>query len=134
MASEYVVFGDVEAAVIVWLTPRLEPVEAGTEVPDDRPTEFVKVSRTGASDSNLVTERAQITFECWAADDVRAGDICRLVKALVKAMNGQTVNGIFVRKVGTVGGPVAFADPETKLPRYQYTAELATRYVSIGGT
>jgi hypothetical protein len=134
MASEYVVFGDLEAAAITWLSARVGDVQVGTEVPDPRPDELIKVSRTGGSDTNIVTERGQLTFECWAADSVRASELCRLVAALVRAMDGQTVDEIFIRRVRTVGGPVAFPDPATDLPRYQYTAELATRYVSVGGT
>jgi metal-dependent amidase/aminoacylase/carboxypeptidase family protein len=132
MASEVVLFGDPEAAAISWLNPRLEGVEVSTEVPIQRPDELVKVSLTGGSDPNIVTELAQLTFECWAADSVRASDIARQVKALVRAMAGRTVNGIFVRSVRTVGGVVSFEDPETSLPRYQYTAELSCRYQSLG--
>jgi hypothetical protein len=132
MGSEVVIFGDPEAAVIVWLTARLGGVEVSTNVPSDRPAEFVKVSLTGGGDPNMVTERAQLTFECWAADSVRASEICRMVKALVRAMEGQTVDGVFVRSVRTVGAPVSFPDPATDLPRYQYTAELNCRYQSLG--
>lgn len=130
--SEVVIFGDPEAAAIIWLDPKLDDVEVSTEVPSDRPAELVKVSLTGGGDPNIVTERAQLTFECWAEDSVRASEICRTVKALVKAMAGQIVNGVFVRSVRTVGAPVSFPDPETDLPRYQYTAELNCRYQSLG--
>lgn len=132
MASEVVIFGDPEAAAVTWLNPRLGGPEVSTDVPAARPDEFVKVSLTGGSDPNIVTERAQLTFECWAADSVRASDICRLVKALVRAMAGQTVNGIFVRSVRTVGGVANFPDPESASPRYQYTAELSCRYTALG--
>lgn len=130
--SEVVVFGDPEAAAISWLNPHLDPVEVSTEVPATRPAEFVKVSLTGGGDPNVVTELAQLTFECWAKDSVRASEMCRTVKALVRAMAGQIVNGVFVRSVRTVGAPVSFPDPATDLPRYQYTAELNCRYQSLG--
>lgn len=132
MASEVIVFGDCEAAAITWLNPRLTPVKVSTEVPSPRPGELIKVSLTGGSDPNIVTDQPQLTFECWAATSVRAGDICRLVKAHLRAMAGETVNGVFVRSVRTVGGPVSFPDPETNLPRYQYTAELSCRFLSVG--
>lgn len=132
--SEVVIFGDAEVAAIAWLEPRIDPVSIATEVPRERPAEFVKVSLTGGSDPNVVTERPQLTFECWAAESDRASEICRTVKALVRAMAGQLVDGVFVRSVRTVGGPVSFPDPETKLPRYQYTAELNCRYQSLGET
>lgn len=132
VASEVVIFGDPEAAARTWLNPRLSPVKVSTEVPDVRPNEFVKVTLTGGFDANLITENPQLTFECWAATSVRASEICRLVKAHLKAMNGETVNGVFVRGVRTVGAPASFPDPQTSLPRYQYTAELNCRYLSVG--
>ena len=132
VASEVVVFGDAEAVAIAWLKPRIAPVKASTEVPSTRPDEFVKVSLTGGYDPNQVTERPQLTFECWAKDSIRASEICRSVKAHLKAMVSETVNGVFVRGVTTVGGPSSFPDPQTTLPRYQYTAELNCRYLSVG--
>lgn len=132
MASEIVTFGATEGAAVAWLNAHLGGVHASTRVPADRPAELVKVTRTGGSDLNLVTELVQLTFECWAADEVRASEICRQVKALVRAMAGETVTGIFIRSVRTVGGVVDFPDPESTSPRYQYTAELNCRYLSVG--
>lgn len=118
---------------MTWLKPRLAPVRIATKVPSPRPNELVKVSLTGGSEPNRVSEWSQLTFECWALDTDRASDICReIVKPWIKALTGESVNGVFVRSVRTVGGPVYFEDPETKLPRYQYTAELQHRYVSVG--
>lgn len=130
--TEVVVFGDLEAVAVAWLKPRLSPVSISTEVSNPRQPELVKVSLTGGTDPNLVTEWSQLTFECWAVKSIRASEICRGLKAYVKAMAGETVNGVFVRKVRTVGNPVSFPDPETNLPRYQYTAKLQHRYVSVG--
>jgi hypothetical protein len=130
--AETVVFGDTEAAVIAWLKPLIAPVKVSTEVPSTRPSEFVKVSLTGGYEPNRVTERPQVTFECWALTSIRASEICRTVKAHLKAMEGQSAAGVFVRGVTTVGGPTSFPDPATSLPRYQYTAELNCRYVSNG--
>lgn len=127
--AEAVVFGDTEAAVIAWLKPRIAPVKASTEVPSTRPTEFVKVTLTGGYDANVATERPQVTFECWAATSIRASEICRTVKAHMRAMAGETAAGVFVRDVITVGGPTSFPDPQTTLPRYQWTAELNCRFV-----
>jgi hypothetical protein len=130
--TEVVIFGDLEAAAITWLNPRLTSVKVATEVLSPRPPELVKVSLTGGSEPNRVTEWSQLTFECWAAKSYRASEICRLLKAHLHAMEGETVGGVFVRRVRTVGAPVSFPDPETNIPRYQYTAELNCRYVSVG--
>lgn len=132
MASEVIIFGDLEAATRTWLNDRLGGPRVHTEVPTPRPVELVKVSVTGGSDPNIVSELVQLTFECWAAESDRASEICRLVKAHLRAMAGETVNGIFVRSVRTVGGVVDFPDPESTSPRYQYTVELNCRYLSVG--
>lgn len=132
MADEVVVYDDIEAAARTWLNPRMAPVKTSTEVPTTRPDELIKVSLTGGSDPNAVTERPQLTFECWAKTSTRASEICREVKANLRAIAGETVNGIFFRAVRTVGGPASFPDPQTTLPRYQYTAELNCRYLSLG--
>lgn len=130
--SEVVVFGDLEGVAVAWLKPRLTGIKIATEVPTPRPPELVKVTLTGGSEPNPVTEWSQLTFECWAAGSPRASEISRLVKAHLGAMEGETIAGVFIRKVRTVGTPVSFPDPETNLPRYQYTAELQHRYVSVG--
>lgn len=130
--AEVVIFGDAEAAVVAWMKPRLAPLKVSTEVPSTRPNELVKVSLTGGYEPNRATERPQLTFECWALTSVRASEICRIVKAHLKALEGETSTGVFVRGVTTVGGPTSFPDPQTNLPRYQYTAELNCRFVSVG--
>lgn len=130
--AEIVLFGDAEAAVVAGLKPRLTPVRVATEVPAQRPTELVKVSLTGGYQPNDVTTNSQITLEAWAGTTGRASQIVREALAHLGSFEGTTVAGVFIRTVRVVGGPVSFPDPATALPRYQATAELSCRYVSVG--
>lgn len=129
--AEAVLFGDLEAVAVAWLNPLLDPVKVRTEVPNPRPDELVKITLTGGSDPDIVSRWSQLTFECWALESDRASEICRRVAAYVRAIEGETVAGVFVRKVRTVGAPVSFPDPDTALPRYQVTLELNHRYSGV---
>lgn len=129
---EVMVFDDVEAMLVDWLTTRLTgysagPVVVATKVPNPRPDRFVKVTRTGGHQRDLITDLVQVTVECWAATDPDAADLARLVRAYVWMLAGTEAAGTWVRIVTEVGGPVAFPDPETNNPRYQFTAELNIR-------
>lgn len=122
---------DAEAVVVAGLSSALsdrgDSAHVGTKVPNPRPPRLVRVSRTGGRRQDLVTDAAQLTFECWDATAPDASDFCRLVYALVWAMQQSYVGGAWVRSVTEVGGPVFFPDPETDLPRYQFTASVDMR-------
>lgn len=132
VANEVIIFGDSEAAAIVWLNPRLTPVKVSTQIPSTRPDELVRVSRTGGVRRDLITDQAQLTFECWAKTGVRASAICSLIRAHMSAAEGETINGLWIYKVTEVGGPVNFPDPESTSPRYQLTLAVASRYAALG--
>jgi len=132
MSNEVIAFPDAEALAIAWLTGKLGAgVTIATKVPATRPAKFVKVTRTGGVQRDLISDDAQLTFECWAASEIDASAICRLVRAHLKAVEGETVGGVFARKVTEIGGPANFPDPESASPRYQYTASVACRGVAI---
>jgi hypothetical protein len=129
--SEAALFGDLEAVTVAWLKPRLIGVKVATEVPNPRPGELVKVSITGGSTPNRVTERTQLTLECWAVTSIRASEICRTARAMITAMDGEMINGVFIRRVQTVGGPVFFPDPDSDRPRYQTTMLISHRFTGV---
>ena len=130
--SEVIAFPDAEALAITWLTGKLGAgVEISTKVPDPRPDKFVKVTRTGGVRRDISADDAQLTFECWGLTEIDASAICRLVRAHLMAAAGVTVGAAYVRKVTEVGGPANFPDPESTMPRYQYTASVACRGVAI---
>lgn len=124
-----VVFGDLEAVAVSWLAPRLSPVLVGTEIPAERAVEMVRVTLVGGSQPDLVSEWSMIACQTWAADSVRASELCRLVKAHLLALDGQMVGEVFIQKVRVIGAPLYFPDPDSNSPRYQTTLEIRHRFV-----
>jgi hypothetical protein len=130
MSSEVVAFPDAEAVAVAWLAGKLGAgVDTATKVPNPRPPAGVcRVRRTGGPGRiDLVTDDAQLTFECWAATEGAASDIARLAHAHMHAAAGETVAGAFIRKVTDIGGPSNFPDPESDSPRYQFTVGVRLR-------
>jgi hypothetical protein len=132
VVDQVIAFPDAEATAVTWLTGRLGTgVGVSTRIPNPRPAKLCRVTRTGGVRRDLVTDDAQLTFECWGPTETDAFEICRLARAYLYAAAGQTVGGVFVRKVTDVGGPTNFPDPESDSPRYQFTATVAVRGAAI---
>lgn len=132
---EVVLFPDAEALVVGFLNAELsargDSARASTRVPAQRPDRFVRVSLAGGTRANLAQDTPMLTFECWDKTSPAASDLCRLVRALVWSMPGRTDLAAFVFKVVEVGGPQFFPDPNTTLPRYQFTAQLRVGVADI---
>lgn len=117
-------FPDTEAMGRTFLLPVVSPVKVVTLVPADRPTSFVRVFRTGGAAENRVLERAQLTVQGWAADTVSARD---LTSACREAFLHDYRLMPLVRGVTETGGLYFNPDPDTGIPRYQFTVELMVR-------
>jgi len=137
--AEVIVFPDTEAAAIEWLTADLtaydRPCMVANSVPTTRPTEFVTVQRTGGPRRDLVTDSAQLTFDCYAAKASDAATLANLVRGLVTSWRGQSAGGFTVYQVQEFAGPVLMPDPLSKKARYRFTASLDVRGhpISTGG-
>ena len=133
--SEVIVFPDVEALVVEGLsdalTARGRNAYVSTRTPNPRQPDMVRVSRTGGARRDLVTDQPMVTVECWGEDGPAASELARLCRALVWSWGGSMVAGEWVRAVREVGGVVSFPDPDTALPRYQFTVQLDTRGEAI---
>ena len=121
--SERIVFPDAEAVAVAHM-PDLG-VSMSTKVPNPRPASFVRVTRTGGSRRDLVTDGAQLTFEAWAATDVEASDLAALARSYVYQLAEDQVGPI--RGARDVSAPVSFPDPESGSPRYQFTVVVDLR-------
>lgn len=123
--SEVIVFPDVEGILVSALNARLDE-HVSTKVPNPRPASFVRLVRVGGNRRNVITDRATVVFECWAASNVAAERLCALVRAHVHALAPDTV-----RRVREVAGPQSFPDPLSESPRYQFTAQIDTRGAAL---
>lgn len=131
MAGEVIAFPDAEAVLVTYLKTKIAGVSISTKIPDPRPTKLIKVTRVGGSKLRLNADSPMLAFECWGSTSVEASALCRQARAYVDAMAGETVNGVWVFKVREVGGPVYFPDPDTALPRYQFSVAIDMKGVAL---
>ena len=130
--SELVVAPDAEAAIVSHLnttfSARGDAARASTEIPDPRPDRFVRVQRAGGPRRNAVTDAPVLIFESWDVDSVTASALGRLVEAVVLAVDGTWIGSpsVWVEGVSSSSGVTYFPDPDTALPRYQFTLQLST--------
>lgn len=128
--SELVVFPDFETALIAHVNDTLYARGISAEVadakpPKRRPDRMVRISGTGGSRHNIVTDNPSALFECWAPNVLAACDLARAVRAVVDATNGTYIGDVWIEDVGT-STPVQFPDPDWDVPRYQFTAQIFT--------
>lgn len=125
--TEVILFADVEALVVTWLKSKIAGVSVSTKIPDPRPTKLIKVTRLGGSKKRLNADSPMVVFECWGSTSVEASTLCQQARAYVNAMEGETINGTWIFKVREAGGPAFFPDPNTTLPRYQFSVTIDTK-------
>jgi hypothetical protein len=130
-ATPAVVYPDAEAVVGNWLAQQLEALAVGCSVartvPSPRPRRFVTVQRTGGSRDTPVTDAAQLTVDCWAADHAAAAQLAATCRQLVEASVGADPFGVVVTRYEEVAGPTNYPDPTTNQPRYTFTVRLSLR-------
>jgi hypothetical protein len=128
--TEVITFPDVEFHAIQYLTPYLSGVLVDNTVPKPRPKKLVRVLRTGGPRLTLVTEEAQITYDCWAPKVEEAQDLAQMVRGLLWVMPDRYTTATTYR-VHDLGGPTNQPDPDTGLPRYTGTVLILTRGVAV---
>jgi hypothetical protein len=126
-----IVFPDVAAlavdATVAGLAAVGRPVPVGTQVPNPRPGEFVRISRAGGIRRNLVAEDARVVIEAWAQADETAADLAELVRSVLHAVQGTVADGTPVYRVDDVEGPADDPDPLSDQPRYQLAVSMTVR-------
>ena len=136
MTAERVTFPDAEALFVAYLRAELPPLGenclVATNVPENRPDRMVMVSRIGGVQRWMIRDEPMMTFQCWDVDEVGAAALCELVRAVVSATPREdTVLGVPIYSYTEIGGPMFFPDPDTRLPRYQLSAQLDLRGRSL---
>ena len=126
--AEIVAFPDGETVWIQYLqaqwSARDEPADVASKIPNPRPDRFIRVSGTGGSRSNIATDNPGFLVECWDVTDTAAFDLARITRALMDATDGIDI-GMWIEDIAT-SVPVLYPDPDTNLPRYQFTAQVHT--------
>jgi len=125
-APEPIFFPDAEAAWRTHLDTLLD-VPVSVQVPNPRPSSFVRVIRTGGPRANVVVDNVQLTIECWADTTVAAAALASVVRAHVNAAQGGPVGGVWCGRVAEMGGPANLPDPSTDQYRYSWSVMAAMR-------
>lgn len=135
MHTPAISFPDVEDLLVVYLSAefltRGETASVHTKVPEQRPSKFVLVPRGGGVRRNLVVDSPTINFECWAATDVEACNLCILTRALVNALPGRKISGSTFYRVDEFGGPINLPDDLSHQSRYTFTSSISCRGTQI---
>lgn len=130
--TELIVFDDAEALTIQHLLTVVSDAHISSDAPAPLPARLVTIQRVGGTKQNLVTDGPLLIIQTWSKDKGDAYDLCKLVRAHIDAMPGNSVAGTWVYKVTEVGGVAYFPDPDSRdYARYQFTVQLRLRGSSI---
>lgn len=121
--AEGVKFIDVPAVVCSTLraSALLTGLYVGTVVPPTRPTEFIRVMRTGGAKETVRSEAAQITVEAWAGTEARASDLLSTARAILNAADAQLFG------VREFSGPANLPDPTSSQIRFTMSFQIRAR-------
>jgi hypothetical protein len=126
-----IAFGDIEIALADHLAAQLAAhgitVPVVIEIPATRPPRFVRVTRPGGSQSNLITDRPRIVAECWDELGTGVADLAKVTRALLGATAPGYVSGIWVDLAKDLGLAYLPHPQYPGIPRYLVTAELHVR-------
>lgn len=127
MARQAVVYGNLTAALIVYLLPVLNGTTTYAAVPKERPKRFVQLTPSGGSDISVVHDRALMMVDSWGPSILEAQELAQLVRAHLGAILNDRVNGVLIYRARPIGGIVYVPDPESDTPRYRQNWEFVTR-------
>jgi hypothetical protein len=127
---EIVQYDPIEAVVVAYLqaalAARSDTATVATKVHNPRPNRFVKVTAAGGAETALVLTDRTVIFECWDLAEPAAAFLAERSFAIMRA-SMRDHSEPRIRSVKVVGLPVSFPDPDTTLPRYQFTLSLTLR-------
>ena len=107
----------VTEAFVSWLTAL---GYAASTYPPKSGTEFVTVSRTGGSVTDLV-DHPMMVVQTWAQSETRAEEMANAIRNA--ALTSARPDGVASIRVNS--GPYPFWDESTRMPRYQLYLECA---------
>jgi hypothetical protein len=127
--TEAILFGDVEQMQIDWLTATLPNhgytgIKVSSQVDKSNPS--VRVLGTGGQQRNLVVGTPTLVWEAWHKTETGASLLARTMRALIGALPGQTVGGMFIYSAD-LDIPQNFPDPESSRVRYTFAGSLSIR-------
>lgn len=117
----------VEQAFVSYLAPA--GFHVGTRVPNPRPAQFVKVTRTGGPAARMTISEPTLLVECWGATDALAWAVAAKVWPLCHVPHAVQVSPTVWASRIQATEPVNFPDPTSGSSRYQF---IVTPRVALG--
>jgi hypothetical protein len=122
---------DFVAALIVWLRPQLAVDEKiGGQKPDTVPVgKFVAVHTSGGTRQWPSVDVPSVMFEAWGPTTASAHDLAQRIRALVWSRYGKRLGatGVQIYRIDEFSSPALLPDPESKEPRFVWTASIQHR-------
>ena len=117
----------VEQAVVTYLSPA--GFHVGTRVPNPRPDQFVKVTRTGGSAPNVTISEPTLLVECWGRTDAQAWAVAAAVWSLCTVPHAVQLSATVWASRVEATEPVNFPDSTSGASRYQF---IVTPRIRLG--
>jgi hypothetical protein len=127
---QYVAFPPADAVVVGYLSEQLaalgDSATVATKIPSPRPTRLVRITASGGGGTlRTVLSARTVIVQCWEATEPDAGELAETCFGLLTWAWRNDAGAI--RSASVVGAPASFPDPDTSLPRYQFTLSLDIR-------
>lgn len=130
-AQEAIAFPDIEELLVGWVPTVVADVPVSTEIPNPRPSKFIRLIRTGGPRQGLVTDQPQVTFECWADRSTAASALAGELRPHVFALGGRRIDGHVIRRVQEFSGPANLPDKTSGQSRYTWSVRIDLRGVPL---
>lgn len=99
-----------------------------TRVPNPRPARWTLCRRIGGVARNVVVDGPMLDVQRWIDDDEhQAMDDLQVIRAVIRSLPGQVVDGTQVYRVIEIQGPAMQDDTASQTRRATYVAEVLIR-------
>ncbi len=134
--SEVIIFGDIEAALVTKVAADLTSRGKSATVVDEdykpssptkRPDRLVIIKRGGGAKRDIVTDGANIEFECYDTTEAAACELANLVRGISCSLVGVPISGLTAYRIDEFAGPARLPHPTSANPRYVFTHRVFFR-------
>ena len=114
---------DAEMVAVTLLREALD-VPVYINPPKNVPGTYVRITRLGGVQRNIVTDSALIGVNCYSRRRSKAAELANKTRLILRDSAGTKVNDAGIRFWQEVSGPVNYPQPDVDRVRYQFSGEL----------
>ena len=114
---------DAEMVAVTLLREALD-VPVYITPPKHIPGTYVRITRLGGVQRNIVTDSALIGVNCYSRHRSKAAELANKTRLILMDSAGTKVNNAGIRFWREVSGPVNYPQPDVDRVRYQFSGEL----------